>query len=189
MRTPILSVVLVAAALLVAPSVSRAQGPSVAVVTAVEGQVSTSPGERPVRAFDWIAADTRIATGPRSSVVLTFANGTRVKIKARSKAVVLTTQVQTLAGGADGMLVVPAFPIRGEGHDGATAEATAAEEAAHRAFVNAIGTTADPDLLLLAAAVDLQWGHTADAGTFLQRARAVKAPAKLVEVLERRIGR
>lgn len=168
------------------PPASAQGGVPVAVVTAVEGQASILPGERPVRPFDWLPVDARVATGPRSTVVLTFANGSRVRIRPRTRVLLQMGQVQTLVGGVDAMPVMPAFPIRPIGTD-VRREPPPEVLAAHQAFLDAVGTTADPELLLLAAAVELQWGRAAEAAGFVQRARAARADPKLVQLLERRL--
>jgi hypothetical protein len=168
------------------PCVLAQDAVPVAVVTAVEGQASVLPGERPVRPFDWLPADARVATGPRSTVVLTFANGSRVRIRPRTRVLLQVGQVRTLAGGVDAMPVMPAFPVRVGGAD-PRRDAPAEAQAAHKAFLDAVGQTADPELLLLAAAVEFEWGRPVEAAGFVQRARAAKADPKLIQALERRM--
>jgi len=169
------------------PLVAQGQGPVVALITAVEGQAVILPGEQRALPFQWLTADSRLATGPRSTVVITFATGTRVRVKARSRVTVIGNQVIPSVGGVDGLPEGPAFPVRKVVRDGPSPEPDGADKALHQGFVDTVNASSDPELLLLGAAVQLQWGLPAEAAALLDRATSASAPPKLVDALRKQV--
>jgi len=172
---------------LASPGLAAAQGITVAVVIDAQGFLTIGESDQNAGPFDWVGVDSRISAGPRSYAVLAFASGARYRVESRTRAHVQGNTVHRLHGMVTELPAVPAFPVRQIGRGRTAAEPTDADRAALKAFADAIGTTADKDLLLLATVVHLHWGMPKEAGLYLQRARAANAPKKLVEMLQRQL--
>jgi hypothetical protein len=83
--------------------------------------------------------------------------------------------------------VAPAFPVRKVVRGGPSPEPDEADKALHKTFVDTVNASNDPELLLLGAAVQLQWGLPAEAKVLLERAKAANAPPKLLEALQKQL--